>query len=134
MKAVFDTNVLVASLIAEGLCSRLLIRGRHRQFELILCPAILQELEHILTSKLSLGKSEIYEALELVSEVVSYIVRPVERVSGVCRDPNDDRVLTCALAAKANYLVSGDNDLLELRSFKGIKIVKPKDFELLFRD
>ncbi len=134
MKAVFDTDVLVAALITEGLCGRLLIRGRKRQFELILCPHILKEFQKILTSKFSLSRSETGEALALVSEAASSIVHPVERVSGICRDPSDDKVLTCALAAKSDYLVSGDADLLELKTFRGIKIVKPKEFEMLFVD
>lgn len=134
MKAVFDTNVLVAALITEGLCGRLLIRGRKRQFELILCPHILKEFQKILTSKFSLSRSETGEALALVSEAATSIVHPVERVSGICRDPSDDKVLACALAAKSDYLVSGDADLLELKTFRGIKIVKPKEFEMLFLD
>ncbi len=112
----------------------MLIRGRKRQFELILCPHILEEFQKILTSKFSLSRSETGEALALVSEAASSIVHPVERVSGICRDPSDDKVLTCALAAKSDYLVSGDADLLELKTFRGIKIVKPKEFEMLFLD
>ncbi len=53
---------------------------------------------------------------------------------GVCRDPDDDRILACAVAAKADYLVSGDSDLLDLQEFLGIKIVSPKTFEMLFQD
>lgn len=134
MKAVFDTNVLVAAFITEGLCGRLLIRGRKRQFELILCPHILKEFQKILNLKFSLSRSETGEALALVSEAATSIVHPVECVSGICRDPSDDKVLTCAVAAKSDYLVSGDADLLELKAFRGIRIVKPKDFEMLFFD
>jgi len=134
VKAVFDTNILVAAFITEGLCERLLVRGRKRQFELILCPHILKEFQRVLTSKLSLGRSETSEALALVLEAAARIVHPIERVTGVCRDPSDHRVLACALAAKSDYLVSGDADLLELKTFRGIKIVKPKDFEILFLD
>lgn len=134
MKAVFDTNVLVAAFITEGLCGRLLIRGRKRQFELILCPHILKEFQKILNSKFSLSRSETGEALALVSEAATSVVHPVERVSGICRDPSDDKVLTCAVASKSDYLVSGDADLLELKAFRGIRIVKPKEFEMLFFD
>lgn len=134
MKAVFDTNVLVAAFITEGLCGRLLIRGRKRQFELILCPHILKEFQKILNSKFSLSRSETGEALALVSEAATSVVHPVERVSGICRDPSDDKVLTCAVASKSDYLVSGDADLLELKAFRGIRIVKRKEFEMLFFD
>ena len=52
----------------------------------------------------------------------------------VCRDRADDAILACALAARAGFLVTGDDDLLELRSFERIRIVRPRDFEALFVD
>jgi putative PIN family toxin of toxin-antitoxin system len=51
---------------------------------------------------------------------------------GTCRDQEDDPVLACALACKADYLVTGDRDLLEIKKFHKIKIVSPREFELLF--
>ncbi len=53
MRAIFDINVLVDALVTEGICSKLLIRGRKRQFELIVCLAILQEFDHVLIKKFS---------------------------------------------------------------------------------
>jgi uncharacterized protein len=55
-------------------------------------------------------------------------------VSGVCRDPDDDPILSCALSAEADYLVTGDLDLLELKEFHGIRILAPAAFELHFED
>lgn len=46
----------------------------------------------------------------------------------ICRDPDDNKFLDCALAAKADYLVSGDNDLLDIRQYKRIKIINLKKF------
>lgn len=134
MKAVFDTNVLIAAFVTEGICSRLLIRGRKKQFDLILCPFILQEFKHVLTSKFLLNRNETREILKLVSEAMHSLIHPAEPVSGICRDANDDKILACALAAKVDYLVTGDTDLLELKAFKEIKIIMPKDFELFFND
>ena len=55
-------------------------------------------------------------------------------MKSVCRDPEDDAILACALEARVDYLVTGDEDLLELKVFKGIRIVTPRDFEILFVD
>jgi len=55
-------------------------------------------------------------------------------VQSVCRDPGDDAILACALEARADYLVTGEVDLLELKNFEGIRIVNPRDFEMLFND
>ena len=134
MKAVFDTNVLVAAFVTEGLCSKILMRGRKRQFHLIACPIILREFEDVLIKKFFASRNEVRSTLEIVSETIHRIVRPSETVQGICRDPDDDAILACALAAGADYLVTGDADLLALKTFRGIRIITPREFELLFND
>ena len=134
MKAVFDANVLLAAFITEGICSKILVRGRKRQFHLILCPVILREFERVLIKKFSITRNEVRSILQIVSEAMHSVVSPSQSVQGICRDPDDDSILACALEAGADYLVTGDVDLLELKIFKGIRIVTPREFELLFND
>jgi putative PIN family toxin of toxin-antitoxin system len=134
MKAVFDTNVLLAAFITEGICSKILVRGRKRQFHLILCPVILREFERVLIKKFSVTRNEARSILQIVSEAMHSVVSPSQSVQGICRDPDDDSILACALEAGADYLVTGDVDLLKLKIFKGIRIVTPREFELLFND
>ncbi len=134
MRAVFDTNVLVAAFVTEGICSKILIRGRKKQFHLIVCPIILQEFERVLIKKFSATKIEARGALQIISEAIHRVVRPSSSVQSVCRDPDDDAILACALDAGADYLVTGDVDLLELKTFRGIRIVTPRDFEMIFSD
>jgi len=134
VKAVFDTNVLLAAFITEGICSKILVRGRKRQFHLILCPVILREFERVLIKKFSTTRNEARSILQIVSEAMHSVVIPSQSVQGICRDPDDDAILACALEAGADYLVTGDVDLLELKIFKGIRIVTPREFELLFND
>jgi len=134
VRAVFDTNVLVAAFAAEGICSKILTRGRKKQFHLIACPIILQEFDRVLIKKFSATRNEAQSALKIVSEAMHSIVLPSQSEHGVCRDPDDDAILACALEARADYLVTGDMDLLELKIFKGVQIVTPRDFEILFND
>jgi putative PIN family toxin of toxin-antitoxin system len=134
VRAVFDTNVLVAAFVAEGTCSKLLMRGRKKQFHLIVCPVILQEFNRVLINKVSATRNEARTALRIVSEAIQSVVHPSQSVPSVCRDPDDDAILACALEARADYLVTGDVDLLELKIFEGIRIVGPRDFEILFND
>jgi len=131
---VFDTNVLVAAFVTEGICSKILIRGRKRQFHLIACPILLREFERVLIKKFSVTRNEARGALQIVSEAVHSVFRPSQSVQGICRDPDDDAILEYALGAGADYLVTGDADLLELKTFKGVRIVTPRDFEMLFND
>jgi len=133
MKAVFDTNVLVAAFVTEGVCAKLLGRARQKQLDLVISPFILKEFENVLLKKLSASKEQIRTATRLISEAAQ-IVSHESMVSGICRDPDDYRILSCALSAKADYLVTGDNDLLELKKFHGIRILTPGAFELSFED
>ena len=134
MRVVFDTNVLVAALAVEGLCTTLLARARRKHFQLFLCPFILDELRRVLSGKLKISEKLIREAIDLVLEAAEGVVSPKEEVEGVCRDRDDDRILACALGAGARYLVTGDKDLLELKEFRDIAILSPREFEMLFSE
>jgi putative PIN family toxin of toxin-antitoxin system len=132
VRALFDTNVLLAAFLTEGVCEKLLTRARKRHFDLITCPFILREFERILGKKFSAVKREKEAALALIAEAVSGSVEPSEMPVGACRDKDDDKVLACAIEAEAEYLVTGDKDLLHMKTYKGIRIVAPREFELLF--
>lgn len=134
MKAVFDTNVLVAAFVSEGVCSKLLLRARKKQFHLFVSPFILQEFERVLVRKLAIPKGDARDAVRLVTEAVDIILLPPELEAPICRDSSDDNVLACSLAAETDYLVTGDADLLDLRSFRNTRIISPRDFESLFVD
>lgn len=134
MKAVFDTNVLIAAFLSEGVCAKLLIRVRKKQFQLVTCPFVMQEFERVMMKKFKATRAEMVEALELVEEAAQIRVEAEEEVAEVCRDRDDDNVLACARAAQADYLVTGDADLLVLVSHGGTTIIAPRDFELLFED
>lgn len=132
MIAVFDTNVLIAALITEGICSKLLRRARTGEFTLAPCPFIIEELRRILSKKFRLADGEMASTMEPVTEAIDQIIEHTLKIKDVCRDADDDNILACALAAKAEYLVTGDADLLVLKSYQGIRIITPRDFEALF--
>ena len=92
MKAVFDTNVLVAAFLTEGVCAKLLIRARKKQFQLVTCPFVLQEFERVMKKKVKATQAEVGEAMELVEEAVQIRVDPEGEVTDVCRDRDDNNV------------------------------------------
>ena len=134
MKAVFDTNVLIAAFLTEGLCSGLLIRARKQAFNLVLCDDIIQEFEGILMKKFKLTSIDISEISTIVSEAASEILHKLGPIPNICRDPNDDMIIACAIDAAADYIVTGDEDLLILKRYKDIVIINPRNFESLFAD
>ena len=132
MIAVFDTNVLIAAIITQGICSKLLHRARAREFSLVSCPFIVMELRRTLSKKFRLSPGETASAIEPIIEAIERSIDHDLKITDICRDADDDNIIACAAAAKADYLVTGDSDLLEIKSYKGIKIVTPRDFEALF--
>jgi uncharacterized protein len=132
VKAVFDTNVLIAAFLTEGLCAKLLLRARRNEFSLVLCPFILQEFQKFLQIKIKSSRQEIEMALSLLEEAASEINQPSISIERTCRDIDDDNILKCALASESDYVVTGDEDLLTLRKFGKTKIIKPRQFESLF--
>jgi putative PIN family toxin of toxin-antitoxin system len=132
VRAVFDTNVLIAAFLTEGLCSGLLIRARKQAFNLVLCDDIIREFEGVLSRKFKLASADISEILSIVSEAASEIIHKLGPIPNICRDPNDDMIIACAIDATADYIVTGDEDLLILKRYKDIVIINPRNFEALF--
>ncbi len=126
MKIVFDTNVLIASLIASGVCADLL---EHcvLSHTIVASDFILNELRGHLVGKFKYTDQEADEAIALLESQVD-IVTPGSLGQPVCRDPDDDQILATALAALAECIVTGDKDLLVLHSYQDIEIVSPSDF------
>jgi putative PIN family toxin of toxin-antitoxin system len=104
-----------------------LAKSRPPYFVLLVSPAILQELAGVLREDLQWQQTEIVAVLKLVAKV-SEIVCPKIALQAVAEDPDDDRILECAVAGRADPIVSGDRHLRRLKSFRNIAIIQPVDF------
>ena len=128
-RVVFDTNVFLRALInPKGINARL-VQSLDR-FVLIVSPAIVEEVADVLSRPDLLGvkgvrKVDADRLVELLRQ--SPVVFPSEKVT-VCRDPDDNKFLEAALAAKAEYLVTGDRDLRDIGEYRGVKILFPAEF------
>ena len=127
MRCVLDTNVLVSAFLWQGLPARLIEFASENEIRLFTSRALLDELDEVLHRK-KLAKAVRltgFSADQLVSHYrrLAYRVTTRQLARRISRDPDDDRVLACALAAKADLIVSGDRDLLTLKSFQRIPIV-----------
>ena len=125
MKLVVDTNVLVAGLVAEGLC-RDIVKRRLPACELFTSRALLDELAETLRDKFGLNPDEL--PLLVIYESTATVVKSKPLSKAVCRDQDDDEVLATALTAKVKIILTGDKDLLVLKEFLGIKILSPRQF------
>jgi len=134
-RVVLDTNVLVSALLFKGALSRLVELWRKGKIIPVISRETFEELTTVLQyPKFSLSKDEIKSVVE--HEILPYfeIIEVVKAVKGVCRDPEDDKFLSCAVSSSADYIVSGDKDLSDLKRYKSIKIVTASDFLKMFGD
>ena len=131
MRVLFDTNVLYSAFTAKGVCEDL-VEEAAGQCDIVWSPPLQEELEAVLKRKYQLGPGT-QAALSAFAELCEF-TQPAPLPKPVCRDPADDVVLATALTAKADFIVTGDDDLLVLKKFHGSRIVTPRKFwDLLAR-
>lgn len=129
MRILFDTNVLFAAFTVRGFCEEL-VEETIDLCTIIWSAPLRHELVRALRRKRFLTPV-VLEAIAAFSDACE-IYEPVPLAKRICRDADDDVVLATALAGRADLLVTGDDDLLVLKSFSGIRILSPRQvLELL---
>jgi len=132
-RVVLDTNILVSALLFKGELSKIVELWKEGKILPILSKKTFDGLRTVLEyPKFSLAQNEIRSIIE--NEVLPFfeIAVVVKEVKGICRDPGDDKFISCALSASVDYIVSGDKDLYDLKRFKSINIIKASDFLKMF--
>jgi putative PIN family toxin of toxin-antitoxin system len=123
-----DTNIYVSAVMFGGLPGTFLDLALIRAFTLVTSPTLLDELDETLRGekfKLSAADSA---KIRTKLESVAAMTIPVNRLDAVPDDPDDNRVLECAVEGQADYIVSGDRHLLALGSFDDIPILTVRQF------
>jgi putative PIN family toxin of toxin-antitoxin system len=138
MNAVLDTNVVVSATLIRGSNEHQSLRAWERgTFDLVVSPEILQELGRALFyEKLRkyrwMSEPQVRELLELLAQ--ASILVPGRARLRVSRDQDDDKFLVAAVEAGAQYVVTGDRDLLDLERYRDVRIVKPRAFLVIVRN
>jgi putative PIN family toxin of toxin-antitoxin system len=120
-----DTNVLIAALVAKGLCTEVITHAI-RERSLVSSAVLMDELDETIQAKFRMTPA-VAAFLKLFRKEIR-LVEPVLLPKQVCRDADDDLVLGTAVSAAADLIVTGDQDLLVLRVYKGIEIVTPRQY------
>ena len=128
LKIVLDTNTLISAFFWQGNEFELFQNIEQGKAELYISQEILEELKEVLNR--DKFKSVISKTNQTPNEIIQKIISVSNVVMGeklgikACRDDKDNKFLECAILAKADYIVSGDEDLIALKKYENIKIVK----------
>lgn len=139
MNVVLDTNILVSAAISpKGPSAEIIKAWRAGRFSWVTSIPLLDELGRVLSSRrvrryLTWSSQEVREFVRLAGETAG-VVEPARMISVIAGDPADNRILEAAAEAKADYIVSGDSDLLSLGEFEGILILSPVRFLAVLRE
>lgn len=124
---VLDANIYVSALAFGGKPKRAFQLGITRRVDVAISDPIRTEVLRTLRDKLLWSEDRLTEASSLIGTAARTVV-PTVALHVVKRDPDDDRVLECAVAAKAQLIVTGDSDLLDIGEYEGIEIVQVAEF------
>lgn len=134
IRIVVDTNVLISGLfgIKNSPSAQILNAIRAQKIILVTSPLILEEVGDVINRDrvVKLTKMSSAERTDFMDKLIerSDVTAGMQLSQLISRDVKDDKFLACAFEAKADYIVTGDEDLLDLKEYEGIKIVTPREF------
>jgi putative PIN family toxin of toxin-antitoxin system len=134
-RVVLDTNVLNSALLFRGGLSKIVGLWQKGKIIPVISKETFSEFVTVLEyPKFSLTQEETDSIIKY--EILPYfeIVEVVKGVKGICRDPEDDKFISCAISGSADYIVRGDKDLFDLKQYKSIRIIKASDFLKMVND
>ena len=128
MKAVIDTNVFVSGIFWPGSSHKVLALWKEQKFSLVSSLGTIAELVKVLKDfKIRLQDETIRELVDLIV-TNSIVIEPKEKIDIVKDDPTDNIFVETAVAGNADYIISQDKHLLNIKKFRGIKIINPEEF------
>lgn len=126
IRVVPDTNIIISAIFWKGKPYGVVRRGLEGEYSLVTSKEVLAEVVDRLKKKFNFPESDILLYIDIIFTYF-YIVRKPSKFDAV-RHKSDNKILETAFDGKADYIVTGDSDLLELKEFKGIKILTAEEF------
>jgi len=128
MKLVLDTNIYISAFYWGGNSQTILDRISEGFDTLYISNTILNEVAAVMARPKFKSTPEIIDRYIKAIEKIGKKIFPVGNITGICRDKDDDDKIECGIISMADYIVTGDEDLLILKSYEGIKIVTPREY------
>lgn len=127
MKIVIDTNVVIQGTFFGSAPRRIITAVANGQLKAVASPEMIEEYQEIVEEMIDRKQGKLDKAILAPFILELELIEPVSKIS-VCRDPDDDKFITCAVDAKAVIIVSGDKDLLTIERYGDVEIMTAYDF------
>jgi putative PIN family toxin of toxin-antitoxin system len=131
-KVVLDTNTLISGLLWDGNEAEIIEKAENKEIKLFISPKLIEELEGVLKREKFCKKlkGKEYTVDKAVSKIalIATLIEPTRKIDVIKEDPEDNRVLECAISAKVDVIISGDSHLLNLKAYLGIDIITASEF------
>ena len=128
VKVVADTNIYISAILFGGKPEEVLNLARGGRIELLVSEAVLAQTARVLKRKFDWTNWEISQVLEDINSMATLVI-PKQTLKVIKERDSDNRILECAVEAKAQYILSGDEHyILPLKEYKGVKILSPAEF------
>ena len=131
VRAVLDTNVIISAIIFGGKPRQLIYTIHEGKFDAFTSKDIIDEVLEILEVKFEYPQNKLITVENELTSIIE-LVEPGLKLSAIKDDTDDDKIIECAVAAEADYIVSGDKHLLSYGKYGNIEIIKAADFLELF--
>ena len=128
LKVVFDSNIFISGIIFGGNPRKVIDLVIEGKIQLCISSDILIEIKEVLERDKFGFSPEITQQIIIEIELLSEFITPTKKHSAVKRDAGDNIIVDCAVEAGADYIITGDDDLLSLREYKKVKIISARDF------
>lgn len=130
MIVVLDTNLIISALLSpQGTSAKIINRWEAGKFDVAVSDPLLDELER------ALGYERINKYFRgtfiMHLREIAILVKPQISLEVITEDPDDNRLLECAVTSGSSYIISGDQHLLDLKEYQGIQILSPAGFIVL---
>ena len=127
-KVVLDTNIYISAILFGGKPKQIIDLARNNKLHIIISPYIIWEIKKILGSKFNIPHSKIIKIENNILLISNLIDVHKKHDIIIKSDVSDNNILYCAIEGKAELIITGDKDLLNLKKFNDISIIKPNDF------
>jgi uncharacterized protein len=127
VKVVFDTNIFISAFVIHGsLAEKAILKIIEEKDSLLISTDIIKEVLSVLSSKFGRDREELSHVAVTLSELAE-LVKPARHLK-ILKDEPDNRILECAMYGGADLLVTGDKEILQLREYKGVKIISLREY------